>query len=88
MIVWGKKTAGLENLTVEQVREAVGIWFEAQELPRACRSQKYEQGAIRFAYYQHRNRIARLSHTKETRRRLRRIGINPDRLRSCVPPDP
>ena len=73
---------------MEQVREAVSIWFEAQELPRSYRSQKYEQGAIRIAYYQHRNRIARLSHTKNTRRRLRQLRINPDRLRSCVPPEP
>ena len=73
---------------MEQVREAVSIWLEAQDLPRSCRSQKYEQAAIRIAYYQHRNRVARLSHTKDTRRRLRQMGINPDRLRSCVPPEP
>lgn len=73
---------------MEQVREAVSIWFEARGLPRSCRLKKYEEEAARIAYHQHRNRIARQSHTKETRRRLRQMGINPDRLRLCVPPDP
>ena len=88
MIASGGKKTDLEYLTVEQVREAVSTWFEAQDLPRSCQSQKFEQSAARLAYYRRRNRIARLSHTKETRRRLRQIGINPDRLRSCVPLEP
>ena len=87
MIASSKKTTDLACLTVEQVREAVSIWFEAQELPRACRLRKYEDGAARLAYYQRRNHLARRCHTKKTRRRLRKIGINPDRLRSCGPSD-
>ena len=88
MIASGKKTTDLDYLTVEQVRESLGIWFEAQELPRTCRFKKYEQAEARVAYYQHRNRVARQCHTKKTRQRLRSMGINPDKLRSCVPRDP
>jgi len=39
-------------------------------------------------YYQRRNRQARLSHTKTRRERLAALGIDPDRIKSCVPRAP
>lgn len=83
--VSGKKTTETEYLTVEQVRDAACAWCEAQSLPPRARHLKYQAVAERIAYYQSRNQQARKSHTKTTKRRLRKLGVKLGRLPSCKP---
>ena len=80
-----KKTTETAYLTVEQVREAAGAWFEAHSLPRGARWRRYQETAERIVYYQERNREARRSHTKTTLRRLHHMGIWLSDLPSCHP---
>jgi SRSO17 transposase len=74
----------LEELTTEQVRRAMNTWLttfdqDLAPLQRLKREQEKQR------YYQRRNRQARLSHTKTRRKRLASLGIDPDRIKSCVP---
>ena len=81
-----KKTTGF-YLTVEQVREAACAWVEGQILSYRERNLLYQKTAQRIFYYQTRNRIARICHTKRTITKLQRLKINVKKLRSCVPND-
>ena len=80
-----KKTTETAYLTVEQVRQAAGAWFEAHSLPRGARWKRYHKVAQTIAYYQKHNKEARRSHTKTTRRRLHEMGIRLSDLPSCRP---
>ncbi len=82
-----KKNVRTLYLTVEQVRYAASAWTQVQDMPFAVRWRQYQKTAAQLAYYQRRNQQARCSHTKKARRRLRRIGIRLDQLKSCVPDD-
>ncbi len=80
-----KKTTETVYNNLEQVRDAACAWCEALSQPPRARQKQYQQAAQRIAYYQHRNQQARKSHTKTTRRRLRRLGVKLSQLPSCVP---
>ncbi len=82
-----KKNARTLYLTVEQVRQAASVWTQVQDMPASVRWRQYQKTAAQIAYYQRRNQQARRSHTQTAHRRLRRIGIRLDQLRSCVPED-
>ncbi len=75
-------------LTVEQVRQAASTWVEAQPLLPRDRTKLYHHTADVIAYYQSRNRQARIAHTQKTLFELQRLDINVKQLRSCVPRDP
>jgi SRSO17 transposase len=72
---------GLEALTTEQVRSAINVWLTAFDdaLTRLERESKKQK------YHQRRNRQARKSHTKTRTKRLISLGIDPERIKSCVP---
>ena len=74
-------------LTVEQVRLAACAWVQAQAYPPGARTVVYEQAVERILYYQQRNRQARLSHWKTALRRLKTLGIDIRKLKSCMPDD-
>lgn len=82
-----EKTAGAEHLTVEQVRRAASACILSLTLPPSARTRLLQATAERIVYYQHRNEQARHSHTRTTRRRLRRLGLKPHQLPSFVPDD-
>ena len=77
----------LEQLTTEQVRRAMNVWLGTfdQDLTPTGRLKREQE---KQDYYQRRNRQARLSHTKTRRERLAALGIDPDRIKSCVPRAP
>ena len=81
----GKKTTETAYLTVEQVRQAAGAWFESHGLPHGARSKRYQETAEQIIYYQRRNRDARRSHRKATLQRLHRMGIRLGDLQTCTP---
>jgi len=77
----------VDRITVEQVRSAMNVWLDAADLPAVVRKQRYEEELRKQQYYQRRNRQARDSHTQTRIEQLAEMGINVDRIRSCIPDD-
>jgi len=75
----------VDRISVEQVRSAINVWLDAVDLPTSARRSRYQQEQERQAYYQRRNRQARISHTKTRLIRLLRLGIDPTKIKSCLP---
>jgi hypothetical protein len=75
-------------LTMEQVRTAACAWVEAQSRHSAARRGIYHDAAEKIAYYQMRNREARIFHTRATVAHLLAMGIDVDQLPSCIPLGP
>lgn len=76
----------LEHLTVEQVRRAMNVWLDAADLKPASRRPRFEKELETQHYHQRRNRQSRKSHTKTRLGKLKTLGIDPDRIRTCVDP--
>jgi SRSO17 transposase len=76
-----------DRLSIEQVRSAMNVWLDSADLPSTARQQRYQAELDRQQYYQHRNRQARESHNKTRKQRLLKIGIDPDKIKSCIPPE-
>ena len=74
----------VDRLTVEQVRRAVNTWLGAADLSPAKRRERYEIERKKQQYHQRRNRQARISHTKTRIAQLNALGIDVNRIRSCV----
>jgi SRSO17 transposase len=74
----------LDRLTVEQVRGAINTWLRSVDLKPAARRQSYEQELRNQHYHQRRGRQARTSHVKTRIARLRALGIDPDKIKSCI----
>ena len=76
------------RLTLEQVRGATNAWLEAAGMTRQKRNERYEKELNYIRYHQHRNDQARRSNIKATRKALTELGIDPDRIKSCIPSGP
>ena len=74
----------LEHLTMEQVRRAMNAWLEAAA-KQHTKAEQFEQERSKQRYYQRRNAQARRSHTKTRKARLKSLGIDAERIKSCVP---
>ena len=72
------------RLTVEQVRSAMNTWLSSVDLKPAARQDRYKQELEKQRYYQRRSQQARKSHTKTRITRLRELGIDVDRIKSCI----
>lgn len=75
-----------ELLTTEQVRRAVGVVVSAMTFTPRVRRQLYQDEADRQAYYAKRNASAARSHRKTRRRKLAKLGIDPDKIKSLKHP--
>ena len=75
----------LEHLTTEQVRRAINTWMQV-DAPRLTKVERLEKELAQQQYHQKRNAQARRSHTKAKKARLKALGIDADRIKSCVPP--
>jgi SRSO17 transposase len=75
----------LDRLTVEQVRSAMNAWLSAADMKPAARQATYEQELQNQSYHQRRNRQARKSHTKTRLSKLNALGIDVDKIKTCVP---
>jgi SRSO17 transposase len=73
----------LEHLTMEQVRGAMNTWLQAAQ--RLTRAEHFQRDLAKQEYYQSRNAQARRSRTKSKKARLKALGINVDRIKSCIP---
>ena len=74
-----------DRITVEQVRSAMNTWLVTVDLPRGPRRKRFETELKKQQYYQHRNKQARVSHTKTRIARLLIMGIDITRIKSCLP---
>jgi SRSO17 transposase len=72
------------RLTVEQVRSAMNTWLSSVDLKPAARQDHYKQELKNQRYYQRRSQQARKSHTKTRITRLHELGMNVDRIKSCI----
>jgi SRSO17 transposase len=78
----------LDRPTIEQVRGATNAWLAAAEMHQAAREARYQQELDRQRYYQDRNRQSRRSHTKTRIARLKSMGIDIGRIKSCITDPP
>ena len=74
----------LEHLTTEQVRRAITTWLKVATL-RLTKTELLEKELAKQKYHQKRNAQAQRSHTKTRKKRLKDLGIDVDRIKSCVP---
>ena len=77
----------LEHLTIEQVRRAMNIWLETAQ-GQLTRVARYQRELVKQQYYQRRNAQARRSHTKTRKALLHSLGIDADRIKTCIPRSP
>ncbi len=73
-----------ELLTTEQVRRAMNVYLETENLPQRIRTQMHNDEVERQTYYQRRNAAAAASHRKKRRQKLAALGINPDSIKSLI----
>jgi SRSO17 transposase len=74
----------LQQLTMEQVRRAVNTWLQLAA-PQLSKTARLEKELAKQQYYQRRAVQARRSHTNTRKVRLRALGIDPERIKNCVP---
>lgn len=77
----------LEHLTTEQVRRAMNTWLTTLDHQLTVK-QCLERERKKQRYYQRRNRQARQSHTKTRIAKLKSLGIDPDRIKTCISSPP
>lgn len=77
----------LEHLTTEQVRRAMSTWLEAAQ-GLLTKKTRFQRELAKQQYYQRRNAQAQRSHAKTRHEQLRCLGIDADRIKSCIPPPP
>jgi SRSO17 transposase len=75
----------LEQLTTEQVRRAMNTWMEVSG-PRLSKIDRLEKELAKQQYYQRRGVQAQRSHRKTRMALLKPLGIEAERIKSCIPP--
>jgi SRSO17 transposase len=73
-----------DRITVEQVRSAINVWLEAADLPTTQRRERFATELSKQLRYQERNAQSRQAHTKTRLERLAQIGIDVDKIKSCI----
>ena len=76
--------AGKRELTVEQVRRSIDCWLQYGDLPPAIRDEKFQKELDTQRYHQQRNAQAAKSHTKTRIAMYLKLGIDVDKIKSCV----
>ena len=72
------------QLTVEQVRRSINCWLQYHDLPPEIRDSKFQKELDDQCYYQKRNAQAKESHTKTRIQMYLELGIDVDKIKSCV----
>ena len=73
------------KLTVEQVRRGLNAYLAHHHLPPPFRDEAFEKELADQHYYQERNAQTRKSHTKTRLQLYRKLGIDVDKIKSCIP---
>ena len=77
-------TYPVESLTVNQIRDALAVWFRAAPLGPSARRQLLKEAAWNISYTRHHNSAAKTSHRKEALRTLDRRGLDLTQMRTCI----
>ncbi|MEO2033980.1 MAG: hypothetical protein ABGZ35_18045, partial [Planctomycetaceae bacterium] len=72
------------QLTVEQVRRSLNTWLQHHDLPSDLRDEKFQQELDEQRYHQQRNAQARKPHTKTRVKFYHDLGIDVDKIKSCI----
>ena len=72
------------RLTVEQVRRAMNTWLSAADREPAVRQERFEEELKNQGYHQRRNKQASKSHTKARIARLNALGIDVEKIKTCI----
>jgi len=73
-----------EGLTVEQIRRSVNVYLANRNLPPPLRDEAFEKELADQHYYQKRNAQANKSHTKTRINFYLELGIDVDRIKTCI----
>lgn len=73
------------RLSVEQVRRAMNVWLSAADLSATKRRERYQAELDKQAYYQRHSEQSAASHHKTRIAQYHAMGIDPDRIKSCIP---
>lgn len=74
-----------DRISVEQVRSAMNVYLDTADLPAGTRKKRFEDELHKQQYYLRRNRQARKSHTRTRLARFDALGIDVERIKSCLP---
>lgn len=74
-----------QRLTLEQVRRATSVYLQFLALPQRLRLARYQRELDEQHYYQQRNADASRAHCKKRYERYLELGIDADKIKSCVP---
>ena len=77
----------LKHLTTEQVRRALNTWLATAQ-GRLTKAAHFQRELAKQQYYQRRNAQAQRAHVKTRKAQLRSLGIDADRIKSCIPQSP
>lgn len=72
------------ELTVEQVRSCINTYLKYHHLPPEHRDQEFEKEIAKQTYHQQRNSQARISHAKTRKQLYEALGIDIDKIKSCI----
>jgi len=73
-----------DRLTIEQVRSAAGVSLSVADLKPAARRERHEQAERKQKYHQQRNRTAGKFHTQTKIARFTELGIDVNKIKSCI----
>ena len=82
-----KKTLQDPYLTVEQVRLASSAWITAQQVKPSVQYHFFQKITDVITYRQNRNRDSRVSHWKTTIKKLKAVGIDVNKIQTCIQPE-
>ena len=74
---------GTRKLTVEQVRRALNCWLQVHQSFKHP-DEAFQKELNTQGYYQRRNAQAKTSHTKTRRTLYLKLGIDVDKIKSCI----
>ena len=69
---------------MEQVRRSLNIYVAYHHLPAPLRDEAFEKELTDQRYYQERSAQAKKSHTKTRIKFYRDLGIDVDKIKSCI----
>jgi SRSO17 transposase len=75
----------VDRISVEQVRSAMNVWLQTADVPPVVRQRRFGDELNKQHYYQRRNHQARESHTKTRLAQFAALGIDVERIKSCLP---
>ena len=80
----GLDKTGKRALTVEQVRRSINCWLQYRDLPSEIRDDKFQHELAIQHDHQQRNAQAASSHTKTRIAMSLKMGIDVDKIKSCI----